>query len=87
MYNSSLDAMVESTSGPQGGDDILGHLSTSLLEALQTGDSSSIDTALHEIYQAFRERTWKKSSGEALLRTWSTCGSILELDLEPEVRR
>lgn len=76
--------MAESTPVPQGGDDVLGQLSTLLLEALKSGVSSSIDTSLQEIYQVFREKAWKKSSGAALLQTWSGCASTLELDLEPE---
>ncbi len=85
MQNSSLELMAESTPVPQGGDDVLGQLSTLLLEALKSGVSSSIDTSLQEIYQVFREKAWKKSSGAALLQTWSGCASTLELDLEPEV--
>lgn len=85
MQNSSLEVMADSIPVPQGGDDVLGQLSTLLLEALKGGVSRSIDTSLQEIYQVFREKTWKKSSGVALLQTWSGCASTLELDLEPEV--
>jgi hypothetical protein len=68
-------------------DEQLGQLAGKLLETLQQGGTESIDSLLEQIYHYFREKTWKQSSSEALLHTWSACALLLnEEDLSPEVR-
>ena len=80
-----MDADTPSTGALQAADDQLGKLASSLLESLNKGGAESTEAPLDQIYHYFREKTWKKSTSEALLQTWSACALLLSEDLNPEV--
>ena len=77
---------MASKGATQAADDQLGKLAGSLLESLNKGGAEFIETPLEQLYHYFREKTWKKSSSDAFLQTWSACALLLDEDLNPEVR-
>jgi len=68
-------------------DEQLGQLASSLMQTLQQAGAGPKETVLEHIYHYFREKTWKQSSSDALLQTWSACALLLDEDLTSEVSR
>jgi hypothetical protein len=68
-------------------DEHLGQLASSLFQTLQQAGAEPKETKLEHIYHYFRDKTWKQSSSDALLQTWSACALLLDEDLTSEVSR
>jgi hypothetical protein len=81
-----MDEETASKGAITAADEQLGQLTGKLLETLQQGGAKSIEAPLEQIYHYFRGKTWKQSSSEALLQTWSACALLLDEDLTFEVR-